>query len=123
MDLARLIGIQMKWILSLFFIIFSSTCFAYKITEYSGECYVNNEKKAQVCSIQKGVSSGGKFTYLEFDRKEYLIEQSTTCGSHCKPYLGTTPEDVLSAKNYKNGKWDCYKQEKGNLDICYVISK
>ncbi|WP_312969050.1 hypothetical protein [Acinetobacter gerneri] len=113
----------MKWILALTLAILSSSSFAYKITEYSGECFVKNEKKSQKCSIQKGVSSGGKFTYLQFEGKEYLIEQSTSCGGNCKPFLGTSPENVVSAKNYKNGKWDCYKQEKGQLDLCYAITK
>lgn len=70
----------MKWILSLTLIIVSTTSFAYQITDYSGKCFTQNEKKTYSCSIQKGVSAGGKFVYIEFDHKEYLIEQSTTCG-------------------------------------------
>lgn len=121
---SNLIGIQMKWILPLTILVtLSSSSFAYQITDYTGQCFVQNEKSKHSCLIQKGVSSGGKFTNLQFDQKEYLIEQSTTCGGHCKPYLGTTPEDVLSAKNYKKGQWNCYKQEQGKLDVCYEISK
>ncbi|WP_336950983.1 hypothetical protein [Acinetobacter sp. AS167] len=113
----------MKWILSLTLIIVSTTSFAYQITDYSGKCFTQNEKKTYSCSIQKGVSAGGKFVYIEFDQKEYLIEQSTTCGGKCKPYLGTTPENVLSAKNYKKDQWSCYKQEQGNMNICYMLTK
>lgn len=101
----------------------SMTSLAYDITKYSGKCFEHNEKNAFSCSIEKGVSSGGKFVYIEFDKKEFLIEQSTSCGGKCKPYLGTTPENVLSAKNYKKDQWSCYKQEQGKMNICYAISK
>lgn len=113
----------MKWILPIAFTALSTSSFAYNITDYSGKCFVHDEKKAQSCSIQKGVSSGGGFIYLEFNKKEFLIEQSKTCGGNCKPYLGTTPEDVFSAKKYKKGQWDCYKQEQGAMNVCYAISK
>lgn len=117
------VAIEMKWILPLAFTIFSTSSFAYKITDYSGKCFTVNENKTESCLIQRGVSPGGGFIYLEVGQKEYLIEQSTTCGGNCKPYLGTTPEDVLPAKKYKKGQWDCYKQERGKLDLCYSISK
>lgn len=113
----------MKWILPIALALLSTSSFAYKITDYSGKCFVLDEKKAQVCSIQKGVSSGGGFIYLEFDKKEFLIEQSTTCGTSCQPYLGTTPENALLSKKYKKGPWDCYKQVQGSLNVCYMISK
>lgn len=113
----------MKWILTLLFITFSSACFAYKITDYSGECLTLGEKKTYSCTIQKGVSGGGKFVYLQFNQNEYLVEQSTSCGGNCKPYLGTTPETVKVAKNFKKDRYDCYQQEQGKLGVCYMISK
>lgn len=116
-------AIEMKWILPFTLTILSTSSFAYKTTDYSGKCFTVDEKKAESCSIQRGVSSGGGFVYLELGQKEYLIEQSTSCGGNCKPYLGTTPEDVLPAKRYKKGQWDCYKQESGKMNICYAISK
>lgn len=113
----------MKWISLFTFLFISNTSFAYEITEYSGKCFLQNDKKTFSCSIQKGKSYGGKFVYIEFDQKEYLIEQSTSCGGVCKPYLGTTPEDVLVAKSYKHSDWNCYKQEKGSMNICYKLDK
>ena len=115
--------LQMKWILPLTLIVLSGSGFAYDITHYSGQCFTVDEKNAQSCAIQRGVGSGGGFIYLEFAQKEYLIEQSTTCGGNCKPYLGTTPEDVLSAKKYKKGQWNCFKQEQGSMNVCYTVSK
>lgn len=124
----------MKGIIAIGLLGLSSFAFAYQNPTKEGECFfVDGAKQSYACMILSGGDVGVSYIDLQFNKQEYLIEQSVACGGKCVPHLGTIPEDVREAKKYfrnyktKNivanqakGDWTCYKQNKGKLDVCYI---